>query len=188
VATAFVAVGDLRTFIDDQTLDDARAQLLLDAVSDEIRDAVGWSITQEEDQVATLDGRGDHMLLLPTLRLTSVASIVEDGQTLTVGDDYLVYTDGRLARMSGGRPARWTTTRQGVVVTYTHGYPAAAVPGVIKLITLEQAVRTADNPGGKLKSRTINKVAVTYAEMRQMVLPVDDSRLDRYRMPDRGFA
>lgn len=59
-------------------------------------------------------------LVLPEIPVTSVASVVEDGETLTEGDDedYVVGNDGILWR----RGARWPAGPQIVTVTYTHGY------------------------------------------------------------------
>lgn len=183
---AFATVADLRTFMDDQSLAEARAQLILDAVSDEIRDALGWSVTEETGVTVTLDGSGDTDLLLPTLHLTAVTSVVEDGTVLVADDDFLIYRHGKLTRVTGGQPIDWTDKRQGVVSMFTHGYPAGAVPGVFRTVTLETAGRMWDNPGGRLKSKAVGRVSLSYADVKAMVPPIEDPRLDFYRLPE-GF-
>ncbi|MFF4547262.1 hypothetical protein ACFY1J_24050 [Streptomyces sp. NPDC001406] len=184
---AFATSGDLAAFLEDDGLNLATAELVLTAVSDEIRDALGWSVTQQAAVVETVDGPGTADLLLPTLHLTAVASVVEDGKTLAYPADYLWYERGKLTRMSGGEPIAWTGKRQGVVITHTHGYPDGAVPGVFRTVTLETAGRLAGNPGGLLKSRTVGRVAVAYADVRAAAAGVgDDPRLDFYRLPE-GF-
>lgn len=184
---AFATSGDLAAFLDDDGLNLATAELILTAVSDEIRDALGWSVTQETGVAATLDGPGHEDLLLPTLHLTAVTSVVEDGRTLALPADYLWYARGKLTRMSGGEPIPWTSKRQGVVAIFTHGYPDGSVPGVFRTVTLEKAGQLVDNPGGLLKSKTVGRVAVTYADVRAAAAGVgDDPRLDYYRLPE-GF-
>ncbi|MEV2277867.1 hypothetical protein AB0I72_20005 [Nocardiopsis sp. NPDC049922] len=186
---AFATPDEVRLFLDDEGLDDTRIQLVLDVIADEIRFAVGWSVTQETDVVAVVDGPGVTELLLPTLHLTAVASVVEDGVLLDPSG-YLRYRHGVIKRVEveGATPIRWTRRLQGITVTYTHGYPDAAVPGVFKAVTLDVVGRIADNPAGLVKSRTVNKVAVSYADVRALVGPIDDRRLDVWRLPDGGLA
>jgi hypothetical protein len=185
--TAFATPAEVRLFLDDEGLDEDRLTLVLGVISDEIRNAVGWSVTQEADVVAVVDGPGVTELLLPTLHLTSVASVIEDGVLLDESR-YLRYRHGVIKRVEGAIPVRWTRRLQGITVTYTHGYPADAVPGVFKAIALDLVGRVADNPAGILKSRTVNKVAVSYADIRTLVGPIDDRRLDVWRLPDGGLA
>lgn len=182
---AFATDVELQTFLDDSGLSTDQAQLILDAVSDEIRDSLGWSVTEETGVSVTLDGSGHDELLLPTLHLTGVTSVTEAGTTLTA-DDYLVYERGSLRRIAAGYPVDWTDKPQGVTAVFDHGYPDGSVPAVFKLITLETAGRILDNPTTALKSRTVGRVAVTYADARAQVPPIDDHRLDYYRLAE-GF-
>ncbi|MFJ2567881.1 hypothetical protein ACIO02_33945 [Streptomyces sp. NPDC087568] len=182
---AFADVAELRTYLDEPGLDDARAQLLLDAVSDEIRDALGWHVTEQKDITVTVDGSGDEKLLLPTRHLTDVTAVIEDRRALT-GEDYLVYRTGYLTRVVSGFPIDWTRRPQGVTVTFNHGYAPGALPGVFRTVTLETVGRMWDNPAGALKSKTVGRVSWTYADVRSAVPPIEDQRLDVYRLPE-GF-
>jgi hypothetical protein len=186
-APAFATPDEVRTFLDDESLDEDRLVLLLAVIADEIRSTVGWSITQETDVEAVVDGTGVTELLLPTLHLTSVASVIENGRLLDPSR-YRRYRHGVIKRVEGAIPVRWTRRLQGITVTYTHGYPADAIPGVIKAVVFDAVGRVADNPAGVLKSRTVNKVAVSYADIRTLVGPIDDRRLDVWRLPDGGLA
>ncbi|KWT61832.1 hypothetical protein ADL21_11135 [Streptomyces albus subsp. albus] len=179
---AFATPAELAAFLDDAGLDAARAGVVLDAVSDEIREAVGWSVTAETDMTVVLDGSGTPDLLLPTLYLTTVASVVENG-VLVAASGYRTYQHGSLLRIVGDCPVAWTGRRQGVTVTYSHGYAPGAVPGVFKTVALEAAGRLADNPGFALKSRSVGQVAVSYTDARAALGPVNDPRLDAYRLP-----
>lgn len=185
MAAAFATVSELQTFLGDSGLDTSQAQLILDAVSDEIRDTLGWSISQDTGVTATLDGSGLDELLLPTMHLTAVSSVTEDGVALT-GGDYLVYERGSLRRISSGYPIAWSRRPQAVTVVYDHGYPDGEVPAVFKLVTLETAGRMLDNPAGALKSRTVGRVAVTYADIKAQVPAIAEPRLDHFRLAE-GF-
>ncbi|MFE9337763.1 hypothetical protein [Streptomyces sp. NPDC007063] len=185
MAAAFATPPELEAFLGDSGLEESQAQLTLDVVSDEIREAVGWSVTAESGVTKTLDGSGLDELLLPTLRLTSVSEVTENG-TLLASDKYLVYERGSLRRVSSGWPATWTRKPHGVTVVFDHGYSDDQVPAVFKHVTLETAGRMLDNPTGLLKSRTVGRVAVTYADIKAQVPPIEDQRLDFYRLPE-GF-
>ncbi len=76
-------------------------------------------------------------LYLSRVPVASIASVVEDGVTLTAADYELAAADGRLYRLDGdGNRSTWARAK--IVVTYTGGY--------VMLTTLpqdlERAVRT----------------------------------------------
>lgn len=73
----------------------------------------------------TLDGKRSTVLRLKLLPVEAITSVVEDGDTLTEGDDFQWYPNGLLVRTvqgDSGRSIPWTHKRQAVVVTYTGGY------------------------------------------------------------------
>lgn len=181
----FATVDDLQTFLGDGGLDGARAALILESVSGEIRNQVGWSVTEETGVEVVLDGSGIDELLLPTLHLTAVTSVTENGATLGTAD-FLVYGRGSLRRVVGGCAVAWTSRPKAVAVVFDHGYPVGSVPAVFKSVTLEAAGRMTDNPGAALKSKTVGRVAITYADVKTAVSAAADGRLDFYRLPE-GF-
>lgn len=65
---------------------------------------------------------GREILVLREHPVTAVASVVEDGEALTEGDDYQWYSSGKLVRISGTRAARWKEGRKILDVTYTAGF------------------------------------------------------------------
>lgn len=182
---AFATVENLGDYLGDPGLDTGQAQIILDAVSDEIRDTLGWAVTQETGVTATLDGPGDEKLLLPTLHLTAVSSVVEDDKTLTA-EDYLLYERGYLRRVVNGFGIDWTDRLQGVTVVFDHGYASDSLPGVFKMVTMEYAAKVCGNPAAIPHTRTVGRVSVSYTDIRSMLPPIDDARLDYYRLPE-GF-
>lgn len=72
----------------------------------------------------TFDG-GHRTLFLKYWPVTGVASITEDGTTLTADTEYKWYEDGRVVRVSAGYQTRWYTSKlQSIVVNYTGGLKA----------------------------------------------------------------
>lgn len=152
--------SDLASWLQ-KDLDTATATLALTVASQRIRDHVGWSITQETAAVFTLDGPASPCaaLWLPTLLVNSVASVVENGVTLTVvtGFDWTSY--GKLIRVS--RP--WYSRPRSIVATVNHGYaPGSADLDNAKGVCLSLAARVYENPSG-LRSYTVGGVSETYA-------------------------
>jgi hypothetical protein len=56
-----------------------------------------------------------------------------------------------------------------LTVTYTHGYDTASMPGIVKAVCLEAAVRVWVNPGS-VSMENVSGVAVGYPEARGLVL------------------
>ena len=70
------------------------------------------------DDTATFDGTRRTKLILPQIPVVNVTSVVEDDDTLTVTDDYILGANGYLHRIS----AYWAIGIQNITVTFTHGY------------------------------------------------------------------
>ena len=74
-------------------------------------------------------------LFLPELPVISVASVVEDEETLDVDDDYKLANHGQLVRVG----QRWPVGIQIATVTYTHGY--ATIPDDVAAVCARAAAR-----------------------------------------------
>lgn len=96
------------------------AQLMLDGAEGLVTEYAGWHIAPSRDETVTVDGSGATFQTLPTLHLTAVAGITEDGVDLDP-DDITWSTYGVLEKRSG---ARWTGSRRGLTVDISHGFPA----------------------------------------------------------------
>jgi len=113
----------------------ASMQVAIDAATAAIRNYCQQQISQVNNDVVTLDGPGGVRLFLPELPVGSVGSVIEDGETLTVTDDYQVGAHGVLHRVA----AVWAAGVQNVSVTYTHGY--AGIPEDIMAVCMRAASR-----------------------------------------------
>lgn len=155
---AFAAPPDLEVRLQ-RDLDFGLAQDALDGASAQIRADVGWSVSEESGVTLTLDGPGSQWLLLPTRHLTAVTSVVEEGVTLVLDDDYDWTARGRLIRVG----KCWSSKPRSIVVTINHGYPATS-PQILKTkqICLNLAGRIIGNPNGA-RQYSVGGVGETYA-------------------------
>lgn len=184
--TAFASPDDLEIL--SPGIDSALAQLLLDLVSDEIRAELGWSVSAETDQVLVTNGAKESpYLFVPTLRLTEVTDVTEDGIALVADTDYVWDTNGTVTRVRSGYPVPWCDKPLSVEITYDHGYAADLIPGVFRSVALQTAAGMADNPSGLLKSKTVGQISWTYADGSQAPPPSEDPRFSRYLLRD-GIA
>lgn len=88
-----------------------------------VRKYCGWHVSPSKTETVTLDGPCHVLLGLPTLKLVTLTSVVEDGVTLNVAD-LTPSASGRLLvkRMA---PYRWSSRFRSIVVTMTHGFDDA---------------------------------------------------------------
>lgn len=133
-----------------QTIDTARATILLSLASAAVRDAAGITIDQATTTDQVLDGPGGTELVLPEWPVTAVASIVEidtDGTETTLrgpADDSPEYRWSRSGVVV--RYGTWPCRPRSIKVTYTHGF--STVPDGIKRATLLAAARGLASPTG----------------------------------------
>lgn len=78
-----------------------------------IREHCGWHIAPEVTETVTIDGPGGSVVALPTLRLTDLVSITNDGATVV---------EPEWSRSGVVRTYRWTWKMRGVVAEMTHGF------------------------------------------------------------------
>lgn len=81
----------------------------------------GWHVAPIKSEVLTLDGAGGRLLRLPTLRIVTLTSIVDDGDALVPADLY-ISKSGLVEKRTGGL---WSTKLGSIVVTMEHGFDSA---------------------------------------------------------------
>lgn len=80
-----------------------------------------WPVTPPiANDVVTLDGLGGRVLALPTLKLSALHSVVEEGTSLDVSAIYK--SAAGVVRLRKASGACWSRRYSGIVVTMTHGY------------------------------------------------------------------
>lgn len=134
---AFCTIDDLEAFLQVVIPDgNASATAAIAAASAAIQNYCRQRIEQVAADVLTLTVEAHRsVIVLPEQPVTAVASVVEDGTTLTVGTDYRWTAAGLLVRQSRA----WNSGWQEVVVTYTHGY--ATIPDDLKAVCIRAAAR-----------------------------------------------
>lgn len=97
-----------------------------------VRDFCGWHVWPEVTETVKVRGVG-RILVLPTLRLTAIESVTNDGHPVEV--DPLDWSEDGVIEVRYGS---WSTRRSGVQVTMTHGFDACpdAVMGVLRSLAL----------------------------------------------------
>lgn len=162
-----------------------------------VRTWCGWHIAPERDDTFTLDGSGGPSMVLPTLHLTAVITVTENGTVLDPSvPDYQWSAAGVLTRFRwadwqwfdptvfdsyGAGPSAWPFAAQSVVVEVTHGYPV--VPPDVTSVVQRVAQRLVDNPSGLIQ-QTVGPFHDQYGTS-DLLTPGDQAVLARYRLPIR---
>lgn len=102
--------------------DDEETQRQLDAALAAARRYCGWHVTPVlVDDEVTLDGPDSQLLILPTLKMTELTEVDEDGEELNLAD--LNWSArGLIAKRSG---YWWTPMFGAITVIFSHGYADA---------------------------------------------------------------
>jgi hypothetical protein len=120
---AFCTAADVETFalIDfSSELENHLTNELIPIVEDAIREYVGYTVDYGT-HTETFSGNQTREYFLDERPVNSVTSVVEDGTTLTYGnqEDFLWYSNGRIRRIG----SRWSFAYpDNISVTYTAGY------------------------------------------------------------------
>ena len=189
MADDFVTPAELSVWTGGKILStDPRLPGLLAGAAAGIRRYCGWHIYPAVEESLTLDGPGGDILPLPTMFLSAVDSVTEDGTVLDVWDqgdetgDFEWSANGEVRRLG----AWWTERFRGVVVEVTHGY--ASAPADIAQVVMQVCASALSSPMGATREQAIG-FAATWAMTAPGVaggmslLGRDLAVLDLYRMP-----
>lgn len=127
--------SDLETHLTDE---------LIPVVEDAIRDYVGYTVDYGT-HTETFSGNQTREYFLDERPINSVISVVEDGTTLTYGnqEDFLWYSNGRIRRIG----SRWSFAYpDNITVTYTAGYNTGggtgpALPNNFRVVAARASAR-----------------------------------------------
>lgn len=190
-----LTTADVETFTRGRlSASDPVVQDILDAALVRARNYVQWPVSPViDDDVVTLDGPGGRELFLPTRKIGSVASIVENGTTVAPGD-YVVSSNAQ--RMIYRKNGCWTTEYAGITVTYTHGYTEdeaadwrrAILQMVDRMARSQQSGARSDDD---LKRKHVDDVEyewIDWSAAADREITSVESILDHYRLAPLGFA
>lgn len=172
--------------------DTATALDRLSAASREIRKYCRWHLWPLRVDELTLDGNGARELLLPTVRVSEIATVTESGVELVDGTDFEWSADGLLRRLAG---LSWPRAYRSIVVELTHGYdddpdaPAesSGAPPDLRDMACGVAARGFDSPAGRIRE-VAGAVGVTYPQTSPSVaggvvlVRGERHQLDQYRI------
>jgi hypothetical protein len=197
----FATVEDVESFLQvdiDKTLQIIATERALTEASAAIRNYTRQYLEQIDDEVITLDSSGGYRLFLPELPVIDVTKVVEDGVTLTQGEDYKLGQHGILHRID----QKWSIGIQNITITYSHGYDV--IPDDIVAVCTRAAsrayqagVRAADSDGLMgVASKSLGDFSVSFASesgggtgegimgasAARMLLLSEKDTLDKYRI------
>ena len=120
--------------------DDQETQRQLDAALAAARRYCGWHVTPVIETEVTLDSTGARILVLPTLKLTELGSVFEDGEELNLSD--LNWSARGLVQKRSGM--WWTQMFGAITVDFAHGYADAPDFESVILSAIERGAFSAD--------------------------------------------
>ena len=145
---AFCTAADVENYVQFPLSSDLETHLtnnIIPLVEAAIKEYVGYDVDQAT-QTETFTGDQTNDIFLSHLPVNSITSIVEDGTTLTEGneEDFVKYVNGRVTRLG----TRWSYAKPlNIVVTYNAGYYARSgsdtpkLPIQFKAVTERSAAR-----------------------------------------------
>lgn len=151
--------------------DDDETQRQLDSALAAARRYCGWHVTPPQTGEVTMDGPGHRVLVLPTLQLSTLVSVEENGAELDLGD--LTWSRrGLVAKRSG---AYWSSQFGAIAVTMTHGFATAP--------DFESAVLSAvERMSGEPTLRAVGPFQYEVAQKSGTFTLAEQAILDRYAL------
>lgn len=145
----------------------------------EVRAYCGWHIAPSRSDTLVVDGSGAMVQALPTLRVTALTALSEEGTAVDLAE--VEWSEAGFLR----RTTPFTARLRGVSVTVTHGYDA--IPLDVQAVI------------DRLTTRGVQSSSSVYAQVGQVsyatgadglpatatLTELDRAVLDRYRLPPR---
>lgn len=170
---SFISIPDLAAYLGYSiTSEDPKGLLCVDGACELIRTLTGQKFTLAEDETILLDGTGTDTVLLPQYPALSVSAVSLEGEAV---EDFM-RTDSGLLRLP--YPKVWTSGRQKVEVTYSHGYSEA--PRDIRMLAVTIAARLYAQ--GIVSAETVGMAQVTYPTDSLTLTAGEMAIIKRYRI------
>lgn len=134
----FAGISDIEAFLQlpiITAIQIASAEMALKDATAAIRNYCHQYLERVNTETITLDSSGGIRLFLPELPVIAIYSVVEDGETLVVDDDYKLGQHGILHRIG----STWIAGIQVIAIIYSHGY--TVIPDDIVAVCVRAASR-----------------------------------------------
>lgn len=142
------------------------------------RNYCGWHVTPEDDSTVVLDGPGGSLLALPTLNLTDLKSVTEDGQAIDLED--LEWSRSGVVRKKSGLP--WTSSLGGITVRMEHGFEEADdFNQAVSMISASITSTVRDDPA--MTSKKVSDVEYQWAASLTGGIGPAAHLLEKYKLP-----
>lgn len=161
--------------------DDPRAALALGAISQAIRRRCGWHIAPSVTETLVLDGPGGGYLGLPSMHVTELTAVKNDG--LDVDVTTVEWSALGSLRVAG----TWSSRYRGVEVTLEHGYELDEVEDLVAVV-LQVTARGLSSPLGQTREQA-GSLSIQWSTTAPgvaggvAILEHEESIVDAYRMP-----
>lgn len=176
---------------------DPEVQRMLDAALAVARRYVGHHVSPPRDETVTLDGPDSRILWLPTMKLNSLASIIEDGITLDLTKIAKSAGDGpglpRRVALRKKSKGYWSDEYSSIVVTMNHGFTDDETPDwrqailamvdQMSLVPVKAATGTSNFGMSRKEVDDVTYAWQPYAAMAEEVVFSVMHILDDYRLP-----
>lgn len=190
-----LSTADVETFTGGRlAADNPVVQDILDAALVRARNYVGWAVSPVvAGDTVTLDGPGGTDLFLPTGKVGSVASVVENGATV---DPTNYVASANVPRMLYRKNGCWTREYAGITVTYTHGFTEAEAADwrrailmmVDRMARSQQAGTRSDDDLKRKKVDDVEYEWIDWGAAADREITAVASVLDHYCLVPSGFA
>lgn len=175
-----VSVSQFNTITNNAYSSNPRIESALKAVSQAIRNYCCWHVCPSVDCTAYPVG-GSIVTRLPAGYVSSITSVTEDNEELAAGDDYSWRHDGLLKRVA---PHKWSDEWDAIIVEYTAGYSADAVPDLVEAVVSMTASVLAVSAG--VTSESADGVSISYSSSASSIAAAltvqQKSALEPYRL------
>lgn len=187
---SYATVAQLQSYLRDDTLDTAAAQLYLDIITSAVKSRCDQTLDLVSNEVVLLDPIVGHTSVsLPELPVVAISLVeIVDPSTLLwrtlLPTEWVFDPPTGIVSRAPTSLLSWPYAPQTVRVTYTHGY--ATIPYDLTSVTITAAARLAAIPVGQNFER-IGQHQVKYVEGASgQWTPLEEQVLAQYRIPAVG--
>lgn len=166
-------------FVDDVDLAEYQAsdpQTIIAQAQATVRSYCGWHVAPSLTETILLDGKGSRHLWLPSLHVTDVDLITNEGVEVAA-DEYDWSADGYVELVYA---AWWSLRPRQVEVTFTHGFDD--IPADLIGVAAAIATRRSSSPSG-IRREQAGALSLDYGT--SDLLADEKATLDRYKLPPR---